>query len=110
MNYIHNVDFAVLQGTDGRSSQRMIGPDYGIESCDIRCIKTPPGGGSPAGLHAHAGDQFFYILSGTMKFEIDGVEYESGPGALIVFPAGVPHRNWNPGPESTVHLAIDILA
>ena len=27
---------------------------------------------------------------------------------MVVFPAGVPHRNWNAGSEPTVHLAINV--
>ena len=29
--------------------------------------------------------------------DIEGEQYECGPGSLIVFPAGVRHRNWNGG-------------
>jgi len=47
------------------------------------------------------------VLSGTMSIEIEGQRHDCGPGSLIVFPAGVPHRNWNDGPEPTVHLAFN---
>ena len=43
--------------------------------------------------------QVFYILSGTMSLQIEGTEYQAGPGTLVFFPAGVPHRNWNAGSE-----------
>ena len=69
---------------------------------------TPAGEGSPAGLHTHRVDQVFYVLSGTMSLEIEGTEYKAGPGTLVFFPAGVPHRNWNAGSEPTVHLAINV--
>jgi quercetin dioxygenase-like cupin family protein len=52
-------------------------------------------------------DQLFYILGGTMSLEIEGKQYEAGPGTLVVFPAGIAHRNWNAGSEATVHLAIN---
>jgi quercetin dioxygenase-like cupin family protein len=52
-------------------------------------------------------DQLFYVLSGTMNLEIEGRTYSAGPGTLVVFPAGVPHRNWNGGAEPTVHLAFN---
>ena len=39
------------------------------------------------------------ILGGTMSLEIEGQPYTAGPGTLVVFPAGVPHRNWNGGTE-----------
>ena len=59
-------------------------------------------------MHTHVVDQIFYILSGTMSLEIEGTAYEAGPGTLVFFPAGVPHRNWNGGAEPTVHLAINV--
>jgi mannose-6-phosphate isomerase-like protein (cupin superfamily) len=34
-------------------------------------------------------------------------EFEAGPGSLVVFPAGVPHRNWNAGDVATVHLSFN---
>jgi mannose-6-phosphate isomerase-like protein (cupin superfamily) len=58
-------------------------------------------------MHTHVVDQLFYILSGTMNLEIAGKEYVAGPGTLVVFPAGVPHRNWNGGNEPTIHLAFN---
>ena len=58
-------------------------------------------------MHVHDVDQIFYVLSGTMSIEIEGKEQACPPGSLIVFPQGVPHRNWNAGPEPTVHLAFN---
>ena len=40
-----------------------------------------------------------------MSIEIEGKQYSGGPGSLIILPAGVRHRNWNGGSETTVHLA-----
>jgi uncharacterized RmlC-like cupin family protein len=45
-----------------------------------------------------------------MNLEIEGAQYEAGPGTLVFFPAGVPHRNWNGGGEPTVHLAFNAPA
>jgi mannose-6-phosphate isomerase-like protein (cupin superfamily) len=56
-------------------------------------------------MHIHAVDQIFYILSGTMSIEIESKQYDCSPGSLIIFPAGVRHRNWNGSSEPTVHLA-----
>ncbi|MCC6179304.1 MAG: cupin domain-containing protein [Chloroflexi bacterium] len=109
MEYVRKVDFAALEnaGPNERFSQALIGHDTGVTTCTINCIKTPAGGGSPAGMHVHDVDQIFYVLSGTMSIEIEGKQYECEPGTLIVFPAGVPHRNWNGGAEPTVHLAFN---
>lgn len=56
-------------------------------------------------MHTHKVDQLFYILTGTMSLEIAGQSHSAGAGTLVVFPAGVPHRNWNAGAEATIHLA-----
>ena len=108
MDYVRRVDFAALDASPDRVSLSLLDHDSGATTCSINCIKTPAGAGSPAGLHTHAVDQTFYILSGIMGVEIEGQEYAAGPGTLVVFPAGVPHRNWNAGSEPTVHLAINV--
>lgn len=109
MEYVRKVDFAAIaaSGPDERFSQPLFNHTTGAKTCTISCIKTPAGGGSPAGLHTHAVDQIYYILSGTMSIEVEGAQYEAGPGTLVVFPAGVPHRNWNGGTEPTIHLAFN---
>ena len=107
MEFLRKVDFDRLAATSERVSQTLIGRDSGASSCSVNCIKTPPGEGSPAGMHTHVVDQLFYIMSGTMSLEIDGQAYTAEPGTLVVFPAGIPHRNWNGGAEPTVHLAFN---
>jgi len=109
MEYVRRVDFAAIDrsGADERLTQRLLDHDSGAQTCTIHCIKTPAGGGSPAGMHVHDVDQVFYIVRGTMSVEIEGTRYECPAGSLVVFPAGVPHRNWNGGSEPTVHLAFN---
>jgi quercetin dioxygenase-like cupin family protein len=108
MEYVRKVDFAAMhRNPQERVLQNLFDHTSGARTCSINCIKTPPGGGSPAGMHVHDVDQIFYILSGTMSIEIEGQTHECPPGSLIVFPAGVRHRNWNGGREATVHLAFN---
>ncbi len=109
MEYVRMVDFAAIEGSgaDERVTQVLYDHASGATNCTINCIKTPVGGGSPAGLHVHAVDQVFYILKGTMSIEVEGRRHDCTPGALIVFPAGVPHRNWNGSSAPTVHLAFN---
>ena len=107
MEYLRKVDFARLAASGERVTQPLLDWDSGATSCSVNCIKTPPGEGSPAGMHTHVVDQLFYIMSGTMSLEIDGQVYTADPGTLVVFPAGIPHRNWNGGAEATVHLAFN---
>ena len=107
MEYLHKIDLSTLASSPSRLNQPLIGEASEVKGCAVNCITTPAGEGSPAGLHTHAVDQIFYILQGTMKLEIAGTEYEAGPGTLVAFPAGVPHRNWNGGTGPTVHLAVN---
>lgn len=109
MEYVRQVDTSAMQaiGDSDRFSQALLDHTSGATTCSINYIKTPAGGGSPAGLHTHDVDQIFFILSGTMSIEVDGTEYVAPPGALVFFPKSVPHRNWNAGTEPTVHLAIN---
>ena len=109
MEYVRKVDESALAaaGPDERFSQFLLDHTSGSKHCSINWIRTPAGQGSPAGMHTHVVDQIFYILAGTMSLEIEGKTYEAGPGTLVVFPAGVPHRNWNGGSEATVHLAFN---
>jgi mannose-6-phosphate isomerase-like protein (cupin superfamily) len=107
VNYLRKVDFTELAAAQGRMSQSLLDHDSGASTCSVNCIKTPPGEGSPAGMHTHKVDQIFYIFSGTMHLEIDGDSHVASPGTLVVFPAGVPHRNWNGGGEPTIHLAFN---
>ena len=109
MEYVRKVDEAAVAaaGPNERFSQWLLDHDSGGKHCSVNWIRTPAGGGSPAGMHTHVVDQIFYILAGTMSLEIEGREYQAGPGSLVVFPAGVPHRNWNGGSEPTIHLAFN---
>lgn len=110
MEYVRHIDQAKMAAAapDERFSQWLLDHTSGSTTCSINYIKTPAGGGSPAGMHTHVVDQIFYILEGTMNLEIEGKEYQAGPGSLVFFPAGVPHRNWNGGREPTVHLAFNV--
>ena len=105
--YLRTIDTAALEAADPsqRYTQKLIDAPMGAQ-CTISYIRTEVGGGSPEGLHTHEVDQIFYTLAGTMQVEIDGQKSSIGPGSAVLFPAGIPHQNWNDGPEPTIHLNI----
>jgi quercetin dioxygenase-like cupin family protein len=81
MEYVRKVEFAKFEeAPNDRLSQGLVDHGSGISTCTINYIQTPVGGGSPAGLHTHEVDQIFYILAGVMNIEVEGKEYECGPG------------------------------
>jgi quercetin dioxygenase-like cupin family protein len=107
--YVRTVDQAAIDelGPEGRYSQKLIDANSGGRNAAVGYIRTPPGGGSPRGLHTHEWEQIFYVLEGVMRVEVDGQERDVTAGSLVVFPAHLPHRNWNATDEITVHLAIN---
>ena len=51
----------------------------------------------------HRSGEFFYVLEGTVTFDIDGEEIVTEPGSALWVPPGVSHRISNLG-ESVVRL------
>ena len=52
------------------------------------------------GAHVHpAQEERFEIVSGTMKFRMDGKKIVAGPGETVVVPAGARHKFANGGDE-----------
>jgi quercetin dioxygenase-like cupin family protein len=111
-DYLRVVDAAAIAAlnADERLSQPLVGRRTGTESCSINHVCTPPGGGSPAGVHVHEVDQLVYVLDGTMEFDIDGHDVVANRGSLVVIPAGAVHRHWNAGTERSMHLVINAPA
>jgi len=48
----------------------------------------------PEAIHAHADqDEAFYILSGELAVEAEGIATTAAPGTFVLVPRGVPHRH-----------------
>jgi quercetin dioxygenase-like cupin family protein len=52
--------------------------------------ELPPGFGGPP-LHHHDFDETFYVLDGTLDFQVADVRIRAGAGELAFAPRGVPH-------------------
>ncbi len=51
-------------------------------------------------LHVHPRQESgMELISGSLVFEVDGVQRKMAPGDSISVPANVPHRFWNDGEE-----------
>ena len=53
---------------------------------------------APVHLHENE-DEYSFVLSGRVGFQIGDEVAEAGPGELVAKPRGVPHAFWNPGDE-----------
>jgi DNA-binding transcriptional MerR regulator/quercetin dioxygenase-like cupin family protein len=66
-----------------------------LMSCQITVVQ--PGAGSQ-GSYSHEGEEFIYVLAGTLSITIDGQEtHELAQGDTIYFESWRPHSWWNPG-------------
>lgn len=67
-----------------------------------------PGGGPP--LHAHPGNETFYVLSGEFEFtqrDEEGVSrFRGGPGTVVHAPAHAPHRFENVSPSRSQMMVV----
>jgi len=57
-------------------------------------LVAPPMSGPPLHVHSRE-DEFFYVLSGELVFEIDGTRHTLTAGGSVALPRGVPHRYQN---------------
>lgn len=103
MQHIIPVDFS--QFPRGWHSEILASPKTGVDSCYVICSRVEPGASGPK-LHTHPADQFYFIISGTMRVQLGTEEFSVGPDSLVFIPEGTPHCNWNPGNETEIHLEI----
>src|SRR5690606_16411277 len=64
---------------------------------------APGGRREPA--YGHAGEEFAYVLSGELLFEVDGVEHRLYPGDSVHLRSTVPHAMYNDTDEVTTGVA-----
>jgi len=62
-------------------------------------VTLPPGGGTGE-AYTHPGEEFLFVLEGTIEVVLDEVEiYTAGPGDALTWSSEVAHRLHNPGEE-----------
>jgi len=73
-----------------------------LRNVDFLYVTYEPGGASsPAdAFQRHKGQEWGYVLSGTLRVDIGFDEYVVGPGDAITFDSAVPHRLSNGGDET----------
>lgn len=93
----------------GSDLARLASVDSGCTSIVVNAARVSPD--SPGtSWHIHPFDQLYWVLDGTLHVEVADKVYDVEPGHLVVIPAGVPHRNSNPGPLVERHLAFLVPA
>ena len=77
----------------------LFGPEVN-KAINMGCAMFPPGARAPAEGHAsHDEDEFSYIISGSLKCNVDGELREVKAGDVSYIPAGEQHSSWNESDE-----------
>ena len=81
-----------------RTGQRMTFVQIGEEELRIDSVNPPTDEREP--LHVHPRQESgAEVVSGSLVFEVDGMQRRVGPGESIGIPANTRHRFWNDGEE-----------
>ena len=68
---------------------------------------VPPGHASE--MMSHEGEDFVYLVSGTMLYEVDGVQYDLKAGDTLHFDSRKPHRGTNVGADIAIELWVGTM-
>lgn len=79
-------------------------PDAKLNAC---ITHVPPGFVSE--VMVHEGEEFLYILSGEMIYDVDGVTYHLKTGDTLHFQSDHPHRSRNEGPIPATELWVGTM-
>lgn len=79
-------------------------PEAKLNAC---LSHVPPGHASE--MMSHEGEDFVYLVSGEMLYEVDGVQYELKAGDTLHFDSRKPHRGTNIGAETAIELWVGTM-
>ena len=84
---------------------RKLRRELGITAFGANALVLPPG--TEWFNHFHeTQDELYFVHRGTVGFEVDGEEFELGPGGACYVESTTPRRFWNAGDDNLVILAI----
>jgi quercetin dioxygenase-like cupin family protein len=89
--------------TGQRMRFRQTGEDTDGVLLQIESVNPPTGVAEPEHVHPNQ-ESRAEVISGTLRFVVEGEERRLGPGEGITIPAGVPHYFLNDGQEDAVSL------
>src|SRR5690606_11103135 len=88
-----------------RDAQRLLSSSGPSRVLEPLLVHSAPGGRrEPA--YGHAGEEFAYVLSGELLFEVDGVEHRLYPGDSVHLRSTVPHAMYSDTDEVTTVVSV----
>lgn len=76
-----------------------LGPTGPGRALEPMMITLAPGGQSGGRPYSHGGDEFAFVFEGTVRLTLDAEVHDLARGDAATFPAEIPHRWENAGPE-----------
>jgi mannose-6-phosphate isomerase-like protein (cupin superfamily) len=77
----------------------------GVEAFGVNALVYPPG--QEGFLHYHdVQDELYFVHRGRAAFEVDGEEFELGPGGVVHVQSKTARKVSNPGEEDLVLLVV----
>lgn len=98
-------DAGVTEYVSGQQTYRMLserGIDLVLEPMVVRIAP----GGSRETAYGHRGEEFAYVISGELLYEVDGIEHRLHPGDSVHLRSTVPHRMYNDTDEVTTVVSV----
>ena len=94
----------LAEGWSGVTIERLA---LGQPVMEVQIHRVDPGSGSE-GAYSHEGEEFIYVLEGTLQIELGDTEvYRIKPGDCLYFPSTLPHAWRNPGDATAVLLWVN---
>ncbi|WP_433528177.1 helix-turn-helix domain-containing protein [Micromonospora sp. CA-263727] len=94
-----------IQYVSGQQTYRMLserGPDLLLEPMLVHIAP----GGRRENAYGHAGEEFAYVISGELLYEVNGVEHRLHPGDSVHLRSSVPHRMYNDTDSVTTVVSV----
>jgi transcriptional regulator with XRE-family HTH domain len=85
---------AATQYVSGQQTYRMLSERGAGLVLEPMVVHIAPGG-QRENAYGHAGEEFAYVISGELLYEVDGVEHRLRPGDSVHLRSSVPHRMYN---------------
>ncbi|GIF23261.1 transcriptional regulator with XRE-family HTH domain [Actinoplanes tereljensis] len=85
---------AATQYVSGQQTYRMLSERGAGLVLEPMIVHIAPGG-RRENAYGHAGEEFAYVISGELLYEVDGVEHRLHPGDSVHLRSSVPHRMYN---------------
>jgi len=96
---------AAVQYVSGQQTYRMLSDRGAGLVLEPMVVHIAPGG-RRENAYGHAGEEFAYVISGELLYEVDGVEHRLNPGDSVHLRSSVPHSMYNDTDEVTTVVSV----